>query len=274
MKFFKKIPVITQRLHVIKEKKSVWLAREHRKGLDFEASLLHAYQLSFWKTQTYNRYIGISFAVGAFLFGLASILVFCTIQWPGLNNLANVTFFAGSIPFTLAAALQHFQSANMEPSDYNRQNVVKTSQIQFIGWYPRNTGWWSTFTQLLGTIAFNVSTFNSIAAPTQSSLSFLEIWAPNFEGSVLFLISGYLALIEVANKYWSWQPKRLSWQIVFINLLGCVAFMIAAVTPSSPEQNKFDWIWLYSNTYTLIGAICFFAGASLLVFESDKAPQE
>lgn len=53
-------------------KKGLWLARVHRKGLDLRPRLLRAQTTAFWKTSTYNRYIGISFSLGAFLFSLAS----------------------------------------------------------------------------------------------------------------------------------------------------------------------------------------------------------
>ncbi len=271
MKLFSTWPFITERIYTHHGKQMVWLERVHRKGVDLTAQLLGGHDAPFWKTQTYNRYIGTSFALGAFIFALGSVLMFCSLRWGNLSNLTNVTFFAGSIPFTLAASLQHFQSANMSgfPDGSHTQAGAKT--ITLIGWNPRSAGWLSTFTQLLGTLAFNISTFNSIAAPTQHALSVLEIWTPNFEGSILFLISGYLAFIEVGNRYWSWNPKNLSWQTVFINLLGCVAFMISAVTPLTPDETKAGWIWEYSNTYTLIGAICFFISALLLVKESKSA---
>lgn len=270
MKYFKTWPFITERFYTLNGKKELLLARVYRKGLDFKTRVQHVQDTAFWKTSAYNRSIGVSFSLGAFLFGLASVLMFCSLQWSSLSNLTNVMFFAGSVPFTLAAGLQHFQSANLTSLPMQKHNPA-TEQLKFIGWNPRSAGWLSTFTQFLGTLAFNISTFNSIAASTQPSLSVLEIWTPNFEGSVLFLISGYLAFIEVGNRYWSWKPKDLSWQAIFINLLGCIAFMISAVTPQTPEAAKADWIWLYSNTYTLIGAICFFISAQLLVRESKQA---
>lgn len=270
MKSFKAWPFITEPFYTFNGKKELLLARVHRKGLDFQSRMRHAQTTAFWKTSAYNRSIGIAFSLGAFLFGLASVLMFCSLQWSSLSNLTNVMFFAGSVPFTLAAGLQHFQSANLTPLPMQPQDAGN-ERLKFIGWNPLNAGWLSSFTQFLGTLAFNISTFNAIAAPSQPSRSVLEIWTPNFEGSVLFLISGYLAFIEVGNRYWSWKPKDLSWQAVFINLLGCVAFMISAVAPQTPEAVKADWIWLYSNTYTLIGAICFFVGAQLLVKESKQA---
>lgn len=244
------------------------LARMHRKGLMPQLFPKEA-DIPFWQRQAYNGYIGISFAVGAFIFGLASILQFCSLKWAGLNNLTNLTFFAGSIPFTIAASLQHFQSANM--SDFRTHARPSNKPFALIGWHPRSAGWVSTFTQWVGTIAFNVSTFSAIAAPDNKTLATLEIWAPNFEGSILFLVSGYLAYIEAGNGYFSWRPKDLSWQVVFINLLGCVAFMISAIAPETASTGNLIWVATYSNSYTLLGAICFFVSALLLVRESKEA---
>lgn len=271
MKLFNTWPFITERVYTLHGKQMLWLDRVHRKGVNWTAEIMRGHDTPFWKTQTYNRYIGTSFALGAFIFALGSVLMFCSLRWPDLSNLTNVTFFAGSIPFTLAASLQHFQSANMGGLPDRKGKQAVQLAIVLIGWNPRSAGWLSTFSQLLGTLAFNISTFNAIAAPSQHELSVLEIWAPNFEGSILFLISGYLAFIEVGNRYWSWHPKNLSWQSVFINLLGCVAFMISAVTPMTPAKDKAYWVWEYSNTYTLIGAACFFISALLLVKESKSA---
>lgn len=272
MKLFGIWPLVTEEIYKLHGKRVVWLARMQRKGLGWvDDSSTHA-KVVFWQTQSYNAYIGISFAIGAFIFALASILMFCSLRWPQFANITNVTFFAGSIPFTLAASLQHFQSANSPDFSADTSSpALSIRHLSIIGWHPRSAGWLSSFTQWLGTIAFNISTFNSIAAPGSAELSVLEIWAPNFEGSVLFLISGYLAFVEVGNKHWSWRPKSLSWQIVFINLLGCIAFMIAAVTPTSPIRNDALWLLGYSNTHTLIGAIYFFMGSVLMVRESKLA---
>lgn len=264
-------PFITRRVYNLHGKQVIWLSRMHRKGLLFRNQVLKSGDVPFWKTQDYNRQIGASFAFGAAIFALASILMFISIQQPALSNFTNLTFFLGSIPFTIAASLQHFQSANSFILKDASESAATSARFHLIGWQPRSAGWWSTFSQWLGTIAFNISTFNAIAAPNQKILDTLEIWAPNFEGSVLFLISGYLAYIEVSNSYWSWRPKSLSWQIVFINLLGCIAFMISAVAPAAPIQKNIISLLTYSNGYTLIGAICFFISALLLIKESRNA---
>ena len=264
-------PFITKRVYNLHGKQVVWLSRMHRKGLEWRDQLQTPGEVPFWKTRNYNRSIGLWFQVGALLFAIASVLMFFAIHNPHLSNWVNWTFFFGSVPFTIAASLQHLQSANA--SDKPTPLPVKSRQprIYLIGWQPRSAGWWSSFSQWLGTLAFNISTFNAIHAPGAQLLDTLEIWAPNFEGSILFLVSGYLAYIEVSDKYWSWRPKNLAWQIVFINLLGCIAFMVSAVAPPSPNLDAAYWFLTYADSYTLIGAVCFFFGALLLERESHYA---
>ena len=46
------------------------------------------------------------------------------------------------------------------------------------------------------------------------------IWTPDVIGSVCFLIASYLALIEVSHRFWSVQPRQVSWWIVVLNMLG------------------------------------------------------
>ncbi|MFC4625925.1 hypothetical protein ACFO1V_12025 [Daeguia caeni] len=251
-------------------KRIIVLARMHRKGLMPQIFPRQA-DIPFWQQQTYNGYIGIAFAVGSFLFGMGSVLQYLALGWQGLGNIANLTFFAGSIPFTIAASLQHFQSANMPDFRSLAGKKQDNKPFAFIGWHPRSAGWMSTFTQWIGTIAFNISTFSAIKAPDNKLLDTLEVWAPNLEGSILFLVSGYLAYIEAGNYYFSWKPKDLSWQVVFVNLLGCIAFMISAVAPTSMNTHDPVSAAFYSNTYTLLGAVCFFISALLLVKESKEA---
>jgi small-conductance mechanosensitive channel len=97
------------------------------------------------------------------------------------------------------------------------------------------------------------------------------IWIPDVIGSICFLISGYLALVEVSHRAWSWQPHQLSWWIVMINLLGCIAFMVAAVFGYfAPGGGEAEWSW-GANFYTLLGALCFFIASYLMIPEQAGA---
>ena len=75
------------------------------------------------------------------------------------------------------------------------------------------------------------------------NLSFTKIdrlvWSADFLGSVLFLISSWLACGEVASALTSPKVKSLTWWVVLSNLLGSFAFGVSAITSfvlPSPEK--------------------------------------
>lgn len=248
----------------------VWLARQHRKGLDLRRRALDPAGRPFWQSAAYNWSVGALFAVGSFLFMLGSVLSLVPASawsWPAMWT--DIVFFAGSIPFTVAGYLQHFQAANA--SAFSVDPPGETRRIALIGWHPTSAGWLSTFTQFLGTVAFNVNTFDAIIAPPSWIAQNLLIWTPDMIGSGLFLVSGYLAFIETSHRYWSWQPGDLAWQIVFVNLLGCIAFMVAAILAYVPVGPEPSWIPAASNIHLLLGALGFFVGALLTMRESRSA---
>jgi len=261
-------PFVTRRSFTKDGRQIVWLAREHRKGLDVAARARDATVPPFWQGRGYNRSIGTIFAVGAFLFMLGSVMSLMPAgAWRPPAGWTNLVFFLGSIPFTGAAYLQHFQAANAP--DFTRDpRRPDHRRLSWIGWHPHSPGWLSTFAQLLGTIAFNANTLDAMLAPDGWLAQDVAVWVPDMAGSVLFLVSGYLAFIETGHRYWSWSPRVLSWQIAFVNLVGCVAFMTAAILAFVPQGNEAAWIILLSTLHTLVGAFCFFVGALLVMQEA------
>lgn len=185
------------------------------------------------------------------------------------TNLINIIYFAGSFPFTVAAFMQLLQAANSAGFPANEQ-VSSPKPFELVGWHPRHAGWLSSYSQFLGTLAFNMNTFNAILGSIRSEVEDAIIWLPDIVGSILFLISGYLAFVEAGHRYFTWRPKDLSWQIVFINLLGCIAFMVAAILSYVPPGGEPGWITRLSTFHTLIGALCFFIAALLTCRESRR----
>ncbi len=93
-------------------------------------------------------------------------------------------------------------------------------------------------------------------------------------GSVCFLVASHAALMEVSHHVWSWQPRVLSWNITTINMLGSVLFMVSAVASFVEPGPALAAPWL-ANFGTFAGALCFLAGAYLLIpelFETQAAP--
>lgn len=212
-----------------------------------------------------NRWIGIIFAIGSSLFMLASALSLMPTlaqAWSINSTGINLTYFAGSIPFTTAAYLQLFQAANSSKVKQRRQ---------LIGWRPSDIGWLSAALQFVGTILFNFNTFDAMIPSLDWLQQDLLIWAPDIIGSVLFLASGYLAFIEVGNAYWTWQPKSRSWWCVFTNLLGCVGFMISALFAIVLPGTSSTEAATISILFTLLGAIGFLIGSLLMLPEAKEA---
>ena len=269
-------PFITRRTYLRPEhSRVVWRSRHHRKGLPVAklgksvvvgARLLRC----LWTPQQLNWWIGVIFAAGSVLFGLGSILILApalakawSLDMPAINRI----FFTGSIPFTIAAYLQLFQAANVAKFSPHSRRVQRRSIVWF-GWRPRSIGWLSCALQFLGTLLFNVNTFDAMIPGLGWLQQDLVIWTPNFLGSVLFLTSGYLAFVETCHRHWAWKPASISWWVTFVNLLGCVGFMVSALFAFVPPQApSFDAVTV-SVTFTLIGAIGFLMGALLLLPET------
>jgi hypothetical protein len=93
-----------------------WHSRHHRKGLILqEAARVEAISVillrCLWMPRKLNWWIGGIFALGSLLFAVASVLTLSpallarfSLETPSINAI----YFAGSIPFTVAAYLQLF----------------------------------------------------------------------------------------------------------------------------------------------------------------------
>ncbi len=261
-------PFVTLRTYTIGSHRFVWLARPERKGL--EGSLRAQERGPVWRRPECNRSIAALFALGSLLFMLGSALSLLPAGAAPPTAAINMVFAAGSVPFTLAAYLQHFQAANApeftpDPGDHPGRRT-----ISLIGWHPRSAGWWSTLTQFVGTIDFNFNTFDALRAPDGWLAQDLVIWVPGMLGSVMFLISSYLAFVETSHSYWSWRPASLDWQIVFANLAGSVAFMTASTLAYVPPGREAAWIGDVANVHLFVGALGFLVGAALMIRESRR----
>jgi len=264
-------PFISRRVHQCADGVlRIWQSRHHRKGLGFlgplEARPLRIlFRLGLWMPGELNWWIGTVFALGSALFALGSVLALVPI--PALGQAANPVFFAGSIPFTMAAYLQLFQAANAP----DPLTSAKPGRPVVLGWRPAEIGWLSCALQFAGTLLFNVNTFAGMRSGLAWWRQDIAIWLPDFLGSVFFLISGQLAFAETCHAYWAWRPGSLPWWVTFTNLLGCLAFMISAFfayVPRSPFP--FD-ASVVSVVFTLLGAIGFLVGSLLMLPEASTA---
>ncbi len=210
--------------------------------------------------------MGALFMIGAFCFALGSFpLYFDNVD----AEVTAVTFFVGSIFFTSAASLQ-FHEAVGAPTGVEPGAPPPLGYRSFLGLEPHRIDWWASAVQLVGTVFFNVSTFSA----TRSDLSLQQerhlIWAPDVWGSVCFLIASWLAYSEVAPRLWARPERTIGRWISALNLLGSVAFGVAAVASRYLHSTGEIANLSLTNLGTFLGAVCFFTGAALLPVESAR----
>ncbi len=215
-------------------------------------------------------WIAILFMVGSTCFGVASAAGLAPGLFGSLSDdpfVINVIFFIGSIFFTSAAYLQFLGAVNADRISAVAQRRVPGQGFRWFSWEPRQIGWLSAFTQFVGTLLFNVNTFDVLLPGLNWLQEDLLIWTPDALGSVCFLVASVLALLELGDGSLTWRPRDVSWWIVMINLAGSVAFGVAAVEavilPETGELLDVQGV----NFWTLVGALCFFTGAWLLLPE-------
>jgi len=234
-----------------------WESRAHRKHL-------HGAKprgSTWWAPRDRDWWMGVLFAVGSFLFALGTV--------PGYVDAVGarpdaVTFFIGSLFFTSAGFLQYREAVDAAPA---RPGTVHRKVFVF---QPGRIDWLATAVQSIGTIEFNVSTFVAIWAAVGSTQARHHVWRPDVLGSACFLVASALSWFEVCHGWTAWRPRSLAWWITGVNLAGSVAFGFSAVAsyviPGTTELLSVP----VTNLGTFIGALCFLAGAVLLLFERTE----
>ena len=188
---------------------------------------------------TWDRWIAIGFAIGSACFFIGPFPGFVQLVGPGADG---VVFFAGSIFFTSAAALELREATLRRGRRWGADPL-----------------WWSAAIQFLGTLWFNVSTFEAMDAGLSTQQENRLVWGPDLVGSACFLASGLLAY-RVANRH-----HDREWRMAAVNLVGCVLFGLSAVASYVVPSSGSVLDLAAANWTTALGAACFFAGAVMML---------
>jgi hypothetical protein len=183
-------------------------------------------------------WIGVLFSIGSVCFILGPAPGFAALVGSSADG---VVFFVGSIFFTSAAFLQFRGSAAAGR------------------W---RAEWWSALIQLAGTVYFNVSTFRAMQESFDTSDVDRLVWRPELFGSICFLVSGAIAFRLVHGER---AEHRRDWRIAFVNLLGCVLFMVSAIAGYVVPSTGDVLALAAANWTTALGAMCFLTAALMLL---------
>lgn len=159
----------------------------------------------------------------------------------------SIVYALGAVCFTVAAGVQWRQAADHRPSSR---------------W--RDPDWMSAAIQFVGTLFFNVMTIRALAlALNPSTTSYEDVWNPDVFGSLLFLVSSWIAWHPIAREHRHHLLRGRSHLICIANMLGSVFFGISAIgamaLPGGTLNNQ-DW----DNWGTFLGAAGFFIAAIAL----------
>jgi len=237
----------------------VWESRRHRKGRTSAGGS------TWWAPRAIGWWIGVLFAIGSFCFALGAFPPYADAVGSAADN---ITYFVGSLFFTSAAFLQYCQVvwADGRPERPHPLAIIR----DLVRPQRERIDWWAAAVQFVGTLFFNVSTGHAVAA-SQGSSSALNhlVWRPDALGSVCFLVASWLCWAEVSHRWWSWQPRSITWWIAGLNLVGSIAFGVSAVA-SKIEPNGSLRSLALTNLGTFVGAVCFLVGGLLLLPERTQ----
>lgn len=217
-----------------------------------------------WAPHRGSWWIAVLFAVGSTCFLVAPLPAFLQLVGPQADS---SVFFVGSLFFTTAAGVQWLETVNADQG----AGASREAGLRVLAWEPRRIDWWSSGVQLLGTLFFNVTTFRALTTSLGSPSYDKLVWQPDALGSVCFLVSGYLAYVEVTGRLLRLPPRTVEGGIVTVNLLGCVAFGVSAVAGYVLPATGIPANVAVANAATSLGALGFLAGALLMLPEGARA---
>jgi hypothetical protein len=275
-------PFVTEvRLRLPDGQPLVWRSRQHRftGGLSTSPSDEHTgrERARWWlKAGLFARiiwWVSACFVIGSGCFAISSAAGMA----PGLlgafaksTTAINIVFFIGSIFFTTAAYLQFLAAVNADRIAALAHRLQPLGKFRWFGWNPMAIGWLSACSQLVGTLLFNLNTFDALLPGLDWLQEDLLIWTPDVLGSICFLAASALALLEYGNGRLTRNLRDVSWWIVNLNMMGSLAFGVAAVFALVlPGATDVLDAWLVNAT-TLLGALCFMIAAVLLLPELGR----
>lgn len=217
-----------------------------------------------WDPREADWWVAANFVVGSSCFILGATPGYASLVGTDADN---TTYFIGSIFFTTAAWLQVLVSTGAIGRGIRTRRAARWRAVARA---PRDPGWWAGIVQFAGTLCFNVSTFLALQHGLSTQQANRQIWAPDFFGSIAFLVASGLAYAVVRRPWLTWRPKDLDWAVATLNMVGSIAFMASALAAFVLADGSLRNAQL-ANSGTWIGGVCFLFGAIFLIPEEIES---
>ncbi|MET8149493.1 hypothetical protein ACIBSW_38550 [Actinoplanes sp. NPDC049668] len=174
-----------------------------------------------------------------------------------------LTYFVGSIFFTSASYLQLLQAQNPAMTEVDESGQHAPEPVTLWRWLPQDRGWLAAVTQFAGTLFFNMSTLAALVQNASVQEQDRRVWRPDAVGSMLFLVSSVFGILVVASLR-AGRPRSLPWAVAWLNMVGSVFFMASALASYVLPSTGDALAERLAVAGTLLGALCFLAGAVLM----------
>lgn len=212
-----------------------------------------------WQPGRSDWQVAALFIIGSSCFALGALPLYADAVGPVTDG---VTYFVGSLFFTSAALLQVLISAGViRPDARPRSSIRWRGRVRS----PDRPEWWAGVVQFVGTLMFNISTYEAMQQGLTAAQAERRVWTPDARGCIAFLVASGLAYADVRRPWLGWRPSDLGWSVATLNMAGSIAFAISAlgayVVPSTGDLASLT----LDNLGTFVGGLCFLFGAVLLI---------
>lgn len=216
-----------------------------------------------------NSIAATAFLVGGSLFALGALLAQAHAGGP---RLAAAVFMVGGIFFTTGGYASVLQVANA-PRGADAEGVMRASKWRWWSTEPGRLDWASAVVLFVGTLYFGASLAVALFGDITEAQQHRLVWAPEFVGCILFLVSGHLALTEMHRDRRRGSRADLGWWIVILNQVGSVLFMVSAIAAFVRPATGDELAVGIANWACFAGSSCFAVAGAMQEFERPKAPR-
>ncbi|WPT18091.1 hypothetical protein PSENEW3_00006093 [Picochlorum sp. SENEW3] len=155
------------------------------------------------------------------------------------------------------------------------RHVDKGVAWRWIGYTP-SVGYWASVIQFIGATLFAIAVICGIPGvigATEWQLQQTFIWTMQTAGSVFFIISSWILMVEEQPNWYMPACARIGWQSAFWNLVGAIGFLLSAVFGylANWEGNGVVCCQLWGTAFnTYWGSWAFLIASVLLYYEVES----
>jgi hypothetical protein len=208
-----------------------------------------------------NQVAAGAFLVGGSLFAIGALLAQADVGDP---HVAAVVYLVGGVFFSTGG----YASVLLAINAPHRRRDGSWAGDRWRWWArePRNYDYLAAAVLFAGTLVFGVNLVDSLLGGLTAAQEDRLVWNPDIIGCSLFLIAGFLAMVDISGSWLRLRGEGLGWWVVFVNQVGSVLFMVAGVASFVRADGDMIAVGI-ANWGTFGGALCFAVAGVMQFYE-------